>query len=129
MHDYLDERDIPDRTVNMNLDEFYDVARDLLRDENKQPDFVTLMMTGRLPNNVQVAIQPLGHAVRPNDPFYLSRDIDSAIGISEHIQFDHALTLYPVAKIEDTLVKDIHISHTFETDEVCLFWPLFCRYH
>lgn len=93
----------------------------LLADQGK---FVRFVLTGQ-DGNSQGCIDPIINRTSEDDVLRASRDYDSLLGISKHIEVDQHLTVYPVARHEDTLSRNIHIKHEFTTANVSFLVPMF----
>jgi hypothetical protein len=87
--------------------------------EGRHADFVKMALCG-LYNGSQIAVDAILDRMDDREQFEGSRDYDSLLGISEHIRIRGPLTVYPIAKHDDTLKTDLHIKHTFHCRQVSL---------
>lgn len=112
-----DEADGADGRISLSLLEFCQQAKMLL-DADQTADFVRFVITGKDVNGSQACIDPVINRVTQDHPLEILRDYDSLLGISKTIQVKSDITVYPVAKQEDTLTKNVHLRHTFKTSRV-----------
>jgi len=85
-------------------------------------DFVRFVLTG-IYDGYQAVVDPILSRVRPTETstLQLRRDYDSILGISKNICVRSTeLTIYPLAKYQDSLTKNVHIVYEFENDLVCI---------
>ncbi|RXW12648.1 hypothetical protein EST38_g13205 [Candolleomyces aberdarensis] len=98
----------------LTLEEFCDVAHEL-HESNRTEDFVNFVLTGiwlKRQTNVDV----YRNRIEDEDveTLRISRDYDSVLGIDQHIQIrDQDVTIWPIAKHEDTLKRSIHLTYSF----------------
>jgi len=76
---------------------------------------------GLILRRCQAVIDPILDALRDDEDITVSRDYDSILGIHDDIIVSSDLTVYPVAKREDTLTKNVHLKHHFTMPTVCLY--------
>lgn len=103
--------------VPMSLHSFCESALELFRKDHGA--FVHFVLSGRQKEE-QVNIDPILNAVTRHEGLSLLRDYDSLLGIDDHIQVQAPLTVYPVARRQDTLVSDVHLKYEFTTSRVCV---------
>lgn len=102
----------------MSLQDFCLLAKQLLTAKMYE-EFVKMVLCG-IHDGQQIIVDPILDKMDDYETFTGTRDYDSLIGISENIQVSAPLTVYPVAKRTDTLTRDIHIKHKFQTNNVSL---------
>jgi len=104
------------RVIHLSLPEYCVLAKRLL--ELDQRDFVELVLAGTYLGS-QASVNALSDGI-PGEPFSALRDYDSLLGIDANILVSrNTLMTYPVAKLEDTLSRNIHISSHFTSSSVC----------
>ena len=99
----------------VDLPGFYDLCaaqRDISHES-----FVRLVLEGRHRGR-QVVVDPLRGNMAQGEDLVVLRDYDSLLGIHEDLVVDGDLTLHPIARFQDTLLKDVHLSHQFNTATV-----------
>jgi len=104
------------------LDAFSITCNELLSDQNRLGDFVRFALTGGNydPDGInthQAVIDPIQNILDDNHLVDVVRDYDSLLGLTRHIAFNSAITVYPAAKFEDTLSKNIHIKVNLVGDD------------
>ncbi|GLB33116.1 hypothetical protein LshimejAT787_0100010 [Lyophyllum shimeji] len=97
--------------VNLSVGRFCSAAKRLLS-QDAHADFANFVLTGTS-NKKQAVIDPILDSLSEDEPFSELRDYDSLLGIDSGISVTTSLTLYPIAKHEDTLTADIHVSYHF----------------
>jgi hypothetical protein len=105
-----------DNRKSMSLHQFCQRAKALL--SHDQADFVRFVLTGQDDDGVQACIDPVYNRVTPDDSLEIIRDYDSVLGISSQIQVNAAITVNPIAKLDDTLSRNIHIRYEFQSVNV-----------
>ena len=108
-----------DNGRSMSLRQFCRRAKDLLQSDIS--DFVRFVLTGRDADDSQARIDPVFNRVTDEDPLKITRDYDSLLGVSSEIRIENSITVYPVAKSEDTLSRNVHIRYEFEPHTVGFF--------
>jgi hypothetical protein len=103
-------------TRNMRLKNFCAFAADL--HEADHGDFVKFVLQGTH-DGTQTVLDPILDTMSDMEDFSARRDYDSLLGIDKDILVSSALTAYPVAKKEDTLTRNIHVSSHFTNSGVC----------
>lgn len=98
-----------------SLDAFSVACNRLLADENTVGDFVRFALTGGYRgqggvDSHQAVMDPIQNALDNDHLVDVTRDYDSLLGLSSQIAFNKPITVYPAAKFEDTLSKNIHIK-------------------
>ena len=88
-------------------------------------NFVHFVLTGRYKEK-QAIINAILNQMPEDEPFSVTRDYDSVLGIDQNVCIMSALTIYLVAKKEDTLSTNIHINYHFYTTKVSL---VFSQYY
>ena len=113
------DSDEGDNRISMSVLEFCQRAKDLL--QNDQADFVRFTLTGQDTDGTQACIDPIRNrlAAHEYERLKCTRDYDSLLGISESIHVNTHLTLYPIARRNDTLSENIHLTYEFTTANVC----------
>lgn len=91
-----------------------------LHDAGDQHNFVRLVVSGIFEGK-QYVVNPLHNRMHRDEPFGLTHDFDSTVGIAKDIMVEDSLTVFPVAKREDTLSISIHLDHQFENSRVSQF--------
>lgn len=94
-----------------SLDRFSVVCNQLVSDQDRHGDFIRFALTGAYHGDGahQAVIDPIQNAL-DRHPVSVVRDYDSLLGLSLHIVFNSPITVYPAAKFEDTLSKNLHIN-------------------
>lgn len=100
-----------------NLSEFCATAAELLADEDRPEDFVRFLLTGQY-NNAQAVVAPSFNRLRRRDELIIERDFDSLLGISNEIEFKTSITVFPVARKQDTLTRSVHLTYGIRTPAV-----------
>lgn len=100
-----------------NLSQFCATAAELLEDEARHEQFVRFMLSGML-ETTQAVVTPSFNRLRRRDEIIIERDFDSLLGISNEIEFNTAITVFPVARRQDTLTRNVHLTHQIRTVEV-----------
>jgi len=110
-------------THNLNLEQFCDRALEIHR-EGAHDAFVQFVLNGFDYKDhdfpVQIVVDPFQDTLSPHEELNIQRDFDSVLGLATTICVDHDLTVFPISKHEDTLSKNIHLTHRFRTSRVCL---------
>lgn len=109
---------MPSDLVNMPLMEFCNRAKRMLG--ASQSDFVRFVLTGCHAGR-QAYIDPIENWLTEDEELHVVRDYDSLLGIDKHICVQRYLTVYPVAKKEDMLCRNLHIQYEFHTSRACAF--------
>ena len=106
-------------TEGYSLDEFSVVCNRLVNDQTRRGDFIRFALTGAYHGTEphQAVLNPLQNALE-NHRVSVVRDYDSLLGLSAQILFDNPITIYPAAKFEDTLSKNIHLSAPFVSQAI-----------
>lgn len=104
------------------LDAFSITCNELLSDQNRLGDFVRFALTGGYydPDGIddhQAIIDPIQNTLDDDHIIDVVRDYDSLLGLTHHIAFNSPITVYPAAKYEDTLSKNIHIKVNLVGDD------------
>lgn len=77
-------------------------------------EFVRFVLSGKDRDGIPVVIDPLADSDADLQYFSTSRDYDSLLGIDVDIVTECSITAFPVARREDTLTKDIHVTGSFK---------------
>jgi hypothetical protein len=104
-----------DRTKTYSIGEFCETAKALL--ENDVPAFVRFMLCGHHPDH-QVVVDPIQDRLDDDHRLKALRDFDSLLGIDKDIRVHSSLTLFPLARKEDTLRTNLHLKHSFQIADV-----------
>ena len=109
-----------DNRISMSLLDFCQRSKALLQYD--QTDFVRFVLTGQDVDGTQICIDPIRNRLTEGQygRMRCTRDYDSLLGIDKDILVDKALTLFPLAKRDDTLSSNIHIQYDFDTASVSL---------
>ena len=102
---------------------FCRAARTLL-DTDRPEDFVKFVLNG-YDGDDPVFVNPLLNRVRPDERLRALRDYDSLLGIDRNINIEVPLTIFTLARKDDTLSKNIHLSYTFSGPTVSVLIPFF----
>jgi hypothetical protein len=94
-----------------SLAEFCETAR-LLLDSEDPASFVRFVLCGRYQNH-QVIVDPFQNSLNEQYGFQGLRDYDSLLGICKDIPVRAPLTLFPLARREDTLNTNVHLNYSF----------------
>ena len=113
---------------SFSLDEFTSIANNLHSSEEYDA-FITFVLTGEFQdrNGVmgQAFIDSFRGPIDVNHPLNVSRDYDSAIGISEDILIDGPISVYAVPHPTYALKKSVHMKRTIEHKGVSLDFMTF----
>jgi hypothetical protein len=106
--------------TSLSLTQFYRRAKALY--EEDQAAFVRFVLSG-FDNGERFYVDAIRHALPEDEPIQLTRDYDSLLAISDEIEVENYITVYPVARKEDTLTANVHLKHRFTFFEVrCSFF-------
>jgi hypothetical protein len=94
-----------------SLTRFCQTAK-LLLESDDPASFVRFVLCGRHQNH-QVSVDAIQNRLNSRHPISGLRDYDSLLGIQKDIVVGTSLTLFPLAKKEDTLRTNIHLSYSF----------------
>ncbi|KIM35225.1 hypothetical protein M413DRAFT_14650 [Hebeloma cylindrosporum] len=83
-----------------------------LRDED-DAKFVKFVLTGK-DGQGQAVVDPILDRVKPTEEMQLTRDYDSLLGMCPDIKVHGSLTVYPLAKRDDTLTRNTHFTYRFQ---------------
>jgi len=108
--------DDEDVQSSLSLADFYNRAKDLYKDN--QAAFVKFVLSG-FDDGERVFVDTLHNCLPVDEPIQVTRDYDSLLAISDRIEVENYITVYPVAKKEDTLTANIHLDHRFTLLGVC----------
>lgn len=117
MPDNDNNRATNNNVLNMSLAGFCRRAIDLLRNNNDEK-FVRFVLGG-IDDGRQVVIDPILNTVGEHDQLRVRRDYDSLLGIDKNIRVRSSMIVYPVAKRENTLSANLHLTYTFTCSRVC----------
>ncbi|KAJ3500113.1 hypothetical protein NLJ89_g9934 [Agrocybe chaxingu] len=106
---------------NCSVEQFCTTAKTLL--EEDQASFVRFALTGQHEGR-QAVIDPIQDRMTPFEPITVHRDYDSLLGIDTDIRCTANLTISFIPKKEDTLTKNIHMTHVFEGPELPFSAPV-----
>lgn len=106
----------PDLIVSLTLREFVAQAK-ALHAKGSIADFTRFVLTG-VYEEMQFQVDPIKDALEDADSVSALRDYDSVLGLHKDICINTFLTVYPVAKFEDTLNRNIHIKYSFTNETV-----------
>jgi hypothetical protein len=98
-------------TKSYSLSEFCVTAKRLLGSDNAA-EFVCFVLCGRYQDH-QAIIDAYQNVLHESYTFKGLRDYDSLLGINKDIVVRTSLTLYPLARKEDTLKTNIHLDYSF----------------
>jgi len=107
MDDDLDNLD----SKSYSLAQFCRTAK-LLLDSDEPASFVRFVLCGKYLDH-QVFVDAFQNTLDEQYKFRGLRDFDSLLGISEDIPVRTSLTLFPLARKEDTLHTNIHLNYSF----------------
>jgi hypothetical protein len=102
--------------LTMSVANFCETASTLL-DDDLHLDFVSFVLSGEYDGN-QVVVDPILNRLDEDEQISIMRDYDSVLGIHQDIVVTSGLAVSPVARREDTLSINIHLSHHFTTGNV-----------
>lgn len=107
--------DVP--LISFSLEEFTLAANELYASE-EYGDFIRLVLFGEFVdangNRKRVFVDPLRGAADEHHPLTISRDYDTAIGISQDILVDGPISVFAVPHPTLALKSSIHMKHTIE---------------
>jgi hypothetical protein len=102
--------DLPLQTYSLR--EFNLSARYLIDEEHSgREDLPKFVLSGEVPGDHQVVIDPLRNFLSPDHQLNIMRDYDSIIGITDEIAVKCQLYLTPVSNATDALTTSIHLKH------------------
>lgn len=110
----MDARNLPH--LPMSVSDFCRRAQEL-RDED-DAKFVKFVLTGK-DGQGQAVVDPILDSVKPTEEMQLTRDYDSLLGMCPDIKVHGSLTVYPLAKNDDTLTRNTHFTYPFQYRAVC----------
>ncbi|KAF8881146.1 hypothetical protein CPB84DRAFT_1687319 [Gymnopilus junonius] len=96
------------------LDQFYKRSKDLSQED--QAHFVKFTLAG-LDSDGEFVVDPISNRMRPAENFVVTRDYDSLLGISEHIDASSYITAHTLARNTDSLSSNVHLKHHFHTSK------------
>ncbi|KAF8808357.1 hypothetical protein BYT27DRAFT_7097079 [Phlegmacium glaucopus] len=102
------------------LDDFCTTAKRLHKLDDMAP-FVRFVLCGIYQDDFeqhQAIIDPIQNRLHAGYPITGLRDFDSLLGIDKHIRVRSPLTVFPVARMQDTLHTNVHLSYSFHHDTV-----------
>lgn len=97
--------------LSYSLAEFCETAK-LLLESDDPSSFVRFVLCGRFQNN-QVFVDAIQNRLDEEHLIKGLRDFDSLLGIHKDIPVRSSLTLFPLARKEDTLHTNIHLNYSF----------------
>ena len=113
---YFPHEELPLRQIN-----FETFVAESQSCQNEPIKLTNFMLCGRFGDCVpgggfeteeRVSVNPrMDGRVPPMDEIMLTRDYDSAIGITRTLPFTRPLAVYPVPPFSETLKRDNHITH------------------
>jgi hypothetical protein len=106
---------------SLSLAEFCQQAK-LLLDSDDTASFTRFVLCGQHEGR-QVVVDAIRNRIQYRDHHLLKglRDYDSLLGIDKDIRVRTSLSLYPVARKEDTLRNNIHLDYSFNFEGVSSF--------
>jgi len=107
---------------SLSLTEFVSHGKELLK-EKQMDDLSNFVLTGAFCGR-QYQVDPIKHVISPSHPVSIMRDYDSVLGFADRLYISAPITLHPIAKIADSLQRNVHIQQTFENEHVGL--GIFC---
>jgi hypothetical protein len=103
-----------DDPESLSLAEFCQQAKLLLASEDTA-SFIRFVLCGQHDGR-QFSVDAIRNRIRGAHPISGFRDFDSLLGIDKHIRIRSSLSLYPVARKEDTLYNNIHLDYSFDLE-------------
>jgi len=103
-------------TTSFSLRDFYRRAKTLFKED--PATFVKFVLCG-FDDNERFYVDALQNCMPADEPILVTRDYDSLLAISDQIEVDNYITVYPIAKKEDTLTANVHLDHKFTRPGVC----------
>ena len=94
-----------------SLTQFCQTTKHLLEHDDPT-SFVNFVLCSRHQDH-QVVIDPIQNRLDEEYGMSVLRDFDSLLGICKDIPIHTSLTLFPLAKKEDTLNTNIHLDYSF----------------
>ncbi|KAF8956187.1 hypothetical protein BDZ97DRAFT_1764028 [Flammula alnicola] len=107
--------------ANMSVNAFCDRALRLHRADQKA--FVNFVLSG-IQGGHQAVVDPILNAIGRVEGLVVRRDYDSLLGIDDNVQVKTCLTVYPLAKKEDTLATNVHLKYRFTSTEGDFIAPI-----
>ncbi|KAF8868356.1 hypothetical protein CPB84DRAFT_1857950 [Gymnopilus junonius] len=102
--------------VNMSVAQFCIHAKSIL-DAKDNAGFVKFVLMG-IHHTQQAIVDPILDHMTKYEGLSIMCDYDSLLGIDRDIRVQSNLTVYPLAKREDTLQTNIHLKYTFESPDI-----------
>lgn len=99
-----------------SLSQFCETAKRLMESDDPA-SFVHFVLCGRYQGH-QVFVDAFQNTLHEGYKLKGLRDFDSLLGISEDIPVRTSLTLFPLARKEDTLHTNIHLNYSFDISGV-----------
>ncbi|KAF8155454.1 hypothetical protein B0H34DRAFT_675652 [Crassisporium funariophilum] len=84
-----------------------------LQEEDNHAQFVKFVLTGK-DGQGQAEVDPILDIVKDTEAMQLTRDYDSILGMCPDIKVLGLLTVCPLAKRDDTLMRNTHFTYQFE---------------
>lgn len=107
--------------IEYSLRGFCDEAGNILEGDAQTPGddaaFVQFVVCG-IHADGQAHVDPMLDRLQELEDISIHRDFDSVLGVCEHILVTQDLSLYPVARKQDVLQKNIHLSYHFTSSSV-----------
>jgi hypothetical protein len=94
-----------------SLAEFCEIAK-VLQDSDDPVSFVKFVLCGRYQDH-QVLVDAFRNRLDEQHTLEGFRDFDSLLGICPDIPVHAPLTLFPLARKEDTLHTNVHLNYSF----------------
>lgn len=113
-------------TQSYSLTQFCETAKGLL-DSDDSTSFVRFVLCGRYQDH-QVFVDAFQNILDEHYKIQGLRDFDSLLGIYKDILVRSPLTLFPLARKEDTLHTNIHLKYSFNipgVSYICLNQEVF----
>lgn len=100
------------QTQTVSLAQFSAIARNFL-DENNQTAFARFVLTGIWgEDRTQAIVDPIRNTLPDRHPVTITRDYDSLLALVPDLPLQCTMYVYPVARNEDHLRSNIHLTHS-----------------
>jgi len=96
--------------TSLSLSDFYCWAKVLYTED--QATFIEFVLS-RFNGEEHFYMDALRHTLPEDEPIQVTCDYDSLLVISDQIEVENYITVYPVVRKEDTLTANIHLKHKF----------------
>ena len=97
--------------------DFVKKAKELQAYDNHM-ELLQFMLTGEVPGEHQVFLDPLRNMLPQDHPIHVQRNYDSLIGLTPSISIEAPLSVYPIGPSHEALSTSVHIDITLNVNGV-----------